>query len=248
MKKIATSGVLALLMLCMFLLPSAASSARLDDGADLLTSEEELWLELSLDTVSEQYGIDLIVVTRDDLDGYSSESYANRYYDSRSYDYDAMLLLIGPGEGYNYILTNGECTDALNDDRFDEMIEDILWELGFDDYYNACNVFVTQASDAMAYYEEYGIDDGGWSVLQCALAALVIGLVIGFITVSVMRSKLKSVKMQAAANDYVRQNSLVLTRRDELFLYSTTTRVAKPKNNSSSSGGRGGGSRGGRSF
>lgn len=269
MKKWIVTSLAALLLMTVSSLSVAASDARLDDGADYLTPDEEFWITSSLESTSEEYDIDLIVVTRDDLQGYSPEDYANAYYDNRYYDYDAMLLLLGPGEGYNYILTNGDCYFAMDDALYDDMIAEILDNLNSGEYYEACETFVTHADNAMWTYEIYGgyeyyddyyddydsddyADDIAW--WQYLLVSLVIGLVVGLIVVSVMKSKLKSVKMQHTADQYVRANSLVLTRQDELFLYSTTTRVAKPKNNSSSSGGRsgggrsGGGSRGGRRF
>jgi len=60
------------------------------------------------------------------------------------------------------------------------------------------------------------------------LIALGIGIVIAFIVVLIMKSQLKSVHFQAAANNYIKENSLNVTLSRDIFLYSTVTRVAKP--------------------
>ena len=45
-----------------------------------------------------------------------------------------------------------------------------------------------------------------------------------------MKSKLKTVRFQAAASNYMKNGSLNITESRDLFLYNTVTRTAKPKN------------------
>ena len=52
-----------------------------------------------------------------------------------------------------------------------------------------------------------------------------------------MNGKLKSVKFQTAADNYVKEGSMNITESRDLFLYRTVTSVAKPKNDDSSSDG-----------
>ena len=70
------------------------------------------------------------------------------------------------------------------------------------------------------------------------------GLVIGLIAVGIMSAKMKTVRSQSHASDYVRPGSMQLTNQRDIFLYSHVSRRAKPKQ-TSSGGSRGGGSRGG---
>ena len=74
--------------------------------------------------------------------------------------------------------------------------------------------------------------------------AVIIGLIIALLVTSSMKSKLKSVRYQANARDYIRSGSFNLKHSRDLYLYSTVTRVARPKSNSGGSR-SGGGSRGG---
>ena len=60
---------------------------------------------------------------------------------------------------------------------------------------------------------------------------IIIGVVIGLITVLVMKSQLKSVYKQDGAQAYVTANSLELRVRTDRFLYENTTRTPKPKDN-----------------
>lgn len=60
---------------------------------------------------------------------------------------------------------------------------------------------------------------------------MIVGLLIGLITVSAMKSQLKSVHMQGAASNYLTQGSLNLVISTDHFLYENTTRTPKVKNN-----------------
>jgi uncharacterized protein len=76
------------------------------------------------------------------------------------------------------------------------------------------------------------------------LTALIIGAVVGLITVSIMKSKLKSVRPRREAHEYTRPGSMQLTASRDLYLYRTVHRRPKPKD--TSSGGSGGSRSGGR--
>lgn len=67
-----------------------------------------------------------------------------------------------------------------------------------------------------------------WTVV---LISIGIGLLIGLITVLVMRSQLKSVRPKNAAADYVVPGSFRLRHSRDIFLYRNVTRTARPKNN-----------------
>lgn len=64
--------------------------------------------------------------------------------------------------------------------------------------------------------------------------AVVIGFAAAIITVSVMKSRLKSVRFQSAAGDYVRDGSFNLTDSNDRYLYCTVTRTERPKQSDNS--------------
>ena len=69
------------------------------------------------------------------------------------------------------------------------------------------------------------------------MISFVAGLVIALIIVACMISKLKSVHMQAAAGNYVKDGSVDISEMRDLYLYSNITKRARPKNDSNNGGG-----------
>jgi drug/metabolite transporter (DMT)-like permease len=67
------------------------------------------------------------------------------------------------------------------------------------------------------------------------IIALVIGLVIGFITVSSMKGKMTSVRFNNSARQYAVNNSFNLNTERDIFLFRTVTFIRRPKNNSNGS-------------
>ena len=98
-----------------------------------------------------------------------------------------------------------------------------------------CDDFITQAKTG----EPYDIDNEpqkpmSWIWIPISLVA---GIVLSLIVVGTMKSKLKTVHFQAAANNYVKAGSMNLTESRDIFLYNTMTKTKKEKNDSSSGGG-----------
>ena len=79
-----------------------------------------------------------------------------------------------------------------------------------------------------------------------AVIAVVLGVIVAFITVTVMKSKLKSVRSNDRAAEYVVPGSMQVTVSYDSFLYRNVTRRERPKNNNSGHHGRSGGFGGGR--
>lgn len=78
-------------------------------------------------------------------------------------------------------------------------------------------------------YEEEGSAEFVW--WKSALISLAIGLGISLIITGIMRSKMKSVRFNNAARNYIRQNSMNITRSSDMYLYSHVTKIPKPQNN-----------------
>ena len=72
------------------------------------------------------------------------------------------------------------------------------------------------------------------------LFALIVALIVAVSGTGIMKGKLKSVRQQVAATQYVRNNSMNITQANELFLYASVSRTVRES--SSSSGGGGGSS------
>ena len=65
--------------------------------------------------------------------------------------------------------------------------------------------------------------------MQLLIISILIGIAIGFLTVTVMKSQLRSVRSRSGAAEYLTQGSLTLHVRSDRYLYQNTTRTPKPK-------------------
>jgi uncharacterized membrane-anchored protein YhcB (DUF1043 family) len=63
------------------------------------------------------------------------------------------------------------------------------------------------------------------------LIALVIGVLIALLIVSLMKGQLKSVHMEKEAAEYIRKNSFHLTKSQDHFLYKRLDKTPRQKEN-----------------
>ncbi len=237
MKKIvAFITVLLIFALSLSAVSAESEKERLVDGAELLTESEETALLDRLDEISEEFEYDVVVVTTKSLGAKSAMKFAQDTFKNGGYgmgdEKSGVILIVSIQDREWYI-------EFFGDERVTEgtaLSDYFLDDLSDGDYYGAFDSFVTAVRGELEF-----------SPVSTLLVCLVIGFVVAFIVVSVMKGKLKSVHFQDNARAYVREGSFVLDHSRDLYLYSNVTRVAKPKNNTSSGGSRsgGGGSRGG---
>ncbi len=204
-----------------------------DDG-DLLTSGEQAELKQRLDAMSEQYKCDVVVATVETLGDMDVEEYSDYLYDTMDYgmfnDGKCIMLLVCM-EYRDWALTPyGDASKYFPLSKQDDMIDNFLPYLSSEDFYSAFEAF---ADDCEYTFENYG----KITVKPMWLGvAAVIGIIIAFIVVLIMKSQLKTVRFQPAANSYLKSGSLNVTQQRDIFLYSTVTRTPKPKNTSSGGG------------
>ena len=173
-------------------------------------------------------------MTVDTLGSYTSEAaYARNAFRKGGYgmgeEGSGVILVIFKAERRAYIEFFGE-------KRLPEgtvLLEELAPTLKSNSYAQACTQFIDSVDGKLSF---------PW--LRNAAIAVIIGLIIALLVTSSMKSKLKSVRYQANARDYIRSGSFNLKHSRDLYLYSTVTRVARPKSNSGGSR-SGGGSRGG---
>lgn len=211
------------------------SKSRLTDGADLLTFEECNQIAKMLDDVSFEYEYDVVIRTVETIGEYQSEAaFAQDAFRNGGYGLgekrSGVILVIFESERRAYIEFFGE-------KRLPEgtaMLEELVPILKNNDYASACIEFADSVDGKLSF---------PW--LRNIAIAVIIGLVVAFIATGAMKSKLKSVRLRANAREYIRHGSFKLIRERDLYLYSTITRVPRPKNTGGGGGGRSGGSRGG---
>ena len=174
-------------------------------------------------------------MTVDSLNGQYIRSYADDYYDYNGYADNGVLLLVAMDTREYWVSTTGSCIDDVD---VSDLEDAFLSDLSDGNYY-----------EAFCAYADACLDETMPMALWVALLiCLGIGLVIGLITVLVMKGKLKTVRSQSGADSYMCHDAFNITHQSDIFLYQTVTRRAKPQNNGSHGGssGRSHGGGGGR--
>ncbi|MCI8497257.1 MAG: TPM domain-containing protein, partial [Clostridiales bacterium] len=120
-------------------------------------------------------------------------------------------------------------------DQFLPFLSDGDYYQAFDTFASLCDEFLTQAKSGEPY-DSGNLPKGTLSLLWIPVS-LLIGALLALIPVSVMKSKLKSVRSQPQAGSYIKSGSMKITDSTELFLYRNVTRREKPTNTSSRSRG-----------
>lgn len=251
MKKKFFAFLLVIILCFSVALPATAADSdgfaeeyyRVMDMADLLTDREETALIQTLDEISLRQNMDIVVATTANLEGFSVREYADQLYEQCHFGYgnskDGLLLLISMEDRDWYITTCGYGITAFTDAGIDYIGEQITPDLSdgnyadaFANYASLCDEFITRAK-SWNPYNKGNLPQESLSKIWIPVA-LIIGFVLAEIIVGFMKSQLRTVRPQAAANDYVRKGSLNITESHDRFLYHTVTRTEKPKNNGSS--------------
>lgn len=228
--------VLALLIAVTGVISASALSlafTSVHDYEGLLTTDELFELSQKLDTISETYQCDVVIVTTDNLEGRTATEYADDFYDYNGFGYnssrDGILLLVSLSERKWATSTCGKAIDIFNDSDLYSIEDEFVPYLSAGDYYTAFDTFADLCEKELSTHGKLQFS------IVYLFAGTFIGVVIAFIVLLIMKGQLKSVRHQSAAQNYLRQGSLNVTEKRDIFLYSTVSKRAKPKDNGGSS-------------
>ncbi len=244
MKQKILSILLALVLCLSAVTPVFAQASTLTDNANLLSQSKKQDIQEQLDALSDEFDVDIAVITVETTGRYDPEIYIEHLYDEGGYNNDGVMLLVAMAQQEYMILSNGWCSDAISPSRIDAIVDAMQEDMANGEYAQAFDTFLTKCQ----YYLDGHINGFPFKFGQNLLICLIVGLVVALIVTGVMRSKLKSVKKQYNANPYTKPGSMQVTRATDLYLYSNVTRVRRAQSSSSSGGGSGGRSVGGGRF
>lgn len=222
---------------------------RMNDSANVLTEDEDHELEDTLEELSLRQSFDVVIATIESLESVdytSMEEYADDLYDFCQFGYgadrDGVLLLVSVGDRKWHISTCGYGITAFTDAGIQYLGEQMTPDMADGDYAAAFRTFV-QWSDAYIDaarsgrpYDVKNLPREPLSLMYLFLA-LGIGLVLAWVIVGVMKSRLRSVAFQENAASYVREGSMNLTNSRELFLYRDVHRTERVEEKDSDSSG-----------
>ena len=220
----------------------APSGNRLYDGADILTDAEETDLISKLNRISGEFNVDIAIATVDGIGDMTIDEYIRYYYDNSELgqgdDRDGVLFLIDMDSRKFGILSNGEelGAAAITSDVTEDIKDRVSSDLSDADYVAAFNTYIDECE-----YQINGFINGfPFKTGRNLIISLVIGLIVALVVTGVMKGKLKTVRKQDAAANYVKAGSLAISESRDTFLYSRVTR--REKESKSSGGSSGGGS------
>lgn len=251
MKKKITAMIFALILCLCAVTPAFAANSdgfvgecnRLNDAANLLTDSEEAELLAKLDEISLRQQMDVAVATVTNLGNCDTAAEcADEVYEFSGFGYgqskDGLMLLISAEERDWAISTCGYGITAFTDAGIEYIgrqmksdLSDGNYASAFNTYADLCDEFITQARSGSPY-DKGSLPRESLSIIWLPIS-VVIGVVLALIIVGSMKGKLKSVHSQAAANSYMKKDSLNVTESTDLFLYHNMTRTEKKKESSS---------------
>lgn len=156
-----TKKIISLLLTLIFIaLPSLiiAEKMMVVDDAALFTASEMEDLENKLLSLSDEYNMDIVVVTALFTDGKTATEYADDYFDYEGYgrgdDYSGILFLIDMDNREVAISTSGQGIRYLTDERIENILDQVFDSgLTREDFYSATMGFYETTS----YYLSQGI-------------------------------------------------------------------------------------------
>lgn len=238
----------------------ASESNHVKDYLNYLTDHEINQLEQTIDTIRDEYSLDVVIVIVDDTEGKSSMDFADDYYDYNGYgigeDYSGLLMLINMDQREVWISTTGRAIDIFTDSRISNMVNNIVGPLSEGRYYEASYSFL---SDTKSYAKQgvprnqYRVD--GVNEIQNNTAVYVkptyfqkvmsliqffpiyiVAFVISVVT-TVLLSLSRKGKITINRQTYEKNNSFRLSEVTDRYIRQTTTRTKIHRNSGGGSGG-----------
>ena len=235
--------------------PRVDSSEKIYDFADLLSKDEEKQLFDKVNVYIEKYNMDLVFVTINENNKASARDYAEDFY---IYNYfgtedkkrSGCIFVLDMENRDYYLATSGSAILHLDDNRIDDILDDIFAYVKAERYYTAMSMVIdkitTYSETVPSSNSHYEIDENGDLVplpkvhtihpfISLGGALLIAGIFVG-INVSMH----KSVKLATNADNYLDKEKSKIAPAKDAFLSTHTTFTIIPK--STGGGSSGGGS------
>jgi len=217
--------------------------SRIVDNSGLLSPSEKSRLLVRLDSLSEKYSLDLVIVTENDIGSARPMDFADDFFDYNGYglggDRDGCLFLLVTGTRNYWFSTSGRAIKILNSTAYDKLKSDSVKFLRQDNYFAAYSsfldnweLFLGMEAKGRSYNFFYR-----WNMVLVIIIWLV-AFAIGLIVVQVWKSGMNTALLKTQADAYMVAGSLDFSVKTDKFLYSVVTKSERQDNDSSSSGGR----------
>lgn len=246
-----TTLYLLFLILAIFVLNPImvkAESSRIFDHADLFSQEEITELDEEANVLSNNYNMDIVIVTTNDASGKTSREYADDYYDDNEFsigdDQSGILFLMDMDNREVYISTTGQGIRYLTDQRIESVLESVIDSgMGDGDYYSAARGFLNATEEYLEsgipsdqYSQDEGVEVENSLTFIEGIISFISGLIAaaGFFFITKSRYKMKNPEKPLT----FRNNSLVslaLSQDDLIDTAVTRRKIPKPSSDSGKS-------------
>ena len=219
------------ILLLLFSLIPLFSKEYLYDNANLLSQSEKESLSSLLEIVSENTGVNTVIVTYSST-SYSSMDTADAVIEKEEYNSNGVCFAMNMAQRDYYISTLGKAVYYLDDYALsDSNLDNVLFPyLSDGDYYTAFSNWAEYVEYCCDYEDETGTEGDNFEWGISLFFSLSLASFISLMIVLRGKRKLKNIAPQNSADDYIVPDSFVLTRNKDIYLYSNVVRVRRPNN------------------
>ncbi|MDR1620505.1 MAG: TPM domain-containing protein [Clostridiales bacterium] len=231
---------------CYMQMPTDERPPRFIDKEGLLTLEQADTLKNQLDEISERHQFDVVVAVVSSLNGREASLYAADFFDRNGFGYgenlDGAILLIATENrdfGFAALGFGIKAFTPAEQEYLDKLFVPYLKNNQYYDafmaYADAADAILTRTAAGLPY-DEGNIPTLPSETVKYRLYGVGIGLLLALIIATMVTSgwkrQLISVRKENFAHAYIRENSMVLTGRRDIFLYRHVQKVQRVHNNS----------------
>ena len=233
------------------------------DEPGLLTDQERETLISRARAVAEQYRFDVAVLVVESIGNADSYDKTVEFYRDGGYGYgeehSGILLMLSDGERDFAFFSTGSGNTIFTEYGHLKLEEMFLPSLRQDEYFEAFSAFINGCEETLRFAAEHNgtpLDKNNdpspikkkltmGAILFNIIACVLVPVGIAALFCSSAKSKMKTAKLQRAAQVYIPEGGFNLQRSDDVFINRTETRTKIQPRSSSSSGGGSSSSRSG---
>ena len=249
---------------------ASIDSPKVYDYYQLFSDNELEELEDLLNLYTTEGKVDIVVITTDNLDGKSKQTYMEDFYDNASLGYDKefgdavlLMLYMNPNDRSVEIQGYENSRFYITNERIENILDEIVPYLANGDYIKAIEEYAklvaqymnqeapTPSKNNNNYNNNYNnapnsnqntkrVSNSSDDILRNPLVQLVASLILSGIVVAIMAYN-SSGRITTNNRTYLNDNKSSVTGHHDIYLRTTVSRVRKPQNNDNNGGHTGGG-------
>lgn len=217
------------------------------DGAGLLTAEEEEELEAECGRLLQEHGTGVYIITTPDFGGGDIKDWQRQIFSQYNLGADSagsgVMLAISMADRDWGLVGFGAAQEAFSTYARERLGSLILDDLSDGEFYKAFSGYLSIADDCLTaaeegnpYTEQHRYREG-WRFPVIFGVSFLLSLGISAAIVLVWKKQMNTRVRQDGAMEYLKAGSFYLSNQSDMFLYHTVSRTQRPKQDSSNGSG-----------